>query len=67
MEGLPKIKLTEVEQKAHDAAEKRLRILNEGAGEKAVAGLNQFLANEGITEEEWKKQSEMRGRKKERG
>lgn len=67
MERAPKIKLDEKEKKTHEIADRRRRILDAAAGEKAVADLNEFLAKEGITEEEWKKQTEMRRRRKEGG
>ncbi len=66
MEGLPKIKLTEVEQKAYDAAAKRRRVFEIAKGEQAVAGLNEFLTKEGLTEKEWEKLQKKLGKEKKR-
>lgn len=67
MERAPNIKLSKEEQKAHEAAERRRRIFDTAAGEKAVEQLNAFLAEQGITEEEWKRAAGMRERRKEKG
>lgn len=66
MERVPKIKLSEAEQKAHIEAERRRRILDMARGEKAVEELSAFLTEQGITEEEWKKAAAMRGQERKR-
>lgn len=66
MERIPKIKPNEAEQKAHESVARRRRVLDMARGEKAVEDLNVFLAENGLTEEDWKKLQKKLGQERKR-
>lgn len=66
MERAPKIKLNEAEQKAHEAAERRRRIVDMARGEKAVEDLNAFLSEQGLTEKDWEALQKKLGQERKR-